>query len=199
MAGRRSVAQARDTRTAILRTAADMASVDGLDGLTVGRLASVLKMSKAGVIGHFGSKLELQLATINHAAEIFVAKVWAPVEQLEPGLPRLLGVCDTWMDYESGPTFPGGCLLASASFEFDHKPGPVHDELATRLQRWHQRLAADAATAVEAGDLPAETDPDRVAHMLWALAVSVSPNRGFHLDDEAVDHVRRSMRSLLTA
>ena len=154
-------------------------------------------MSKAGVIGHFGSKVELQLATIDYAGGVFLAKVWAPVEHLEPGLPRLLAVCDTWMDYESGPTFPGGCLIAAASFEFDSRPGPVHDALAAMLQRWHDRLAADAATAIEAGDLPPGTDPHQTAHMLWALAVSVSPNRGFHDGADAAEHVRRSMRRLL--
>lgn len=199
MAGRRSVAEARDTRDLILRSAADMASIDGLDGLTVGRLASQLSMSKAGVIGHFGSKVDLQLATIEYAREVFLARVWAPVEHVEPGLPRLLAVCDTWMDYEAGPTFPGGCLLASASFEFDSKPGAVHDALAAMLQRWHDRLAADVAIAIEAGDLPSGSDPHQTAHMLWALAVSVSPNRGFHDGTAAAQNVKRSMRSLLGA
>lgn len=197
MAGRRSVAEARDTRQAILRAAADMASVDGLDGLTVGRLATKLGMSKAGVIGHFGSKVDLQLATIEYAAGVFRAEVWVPAEHLEPGLPRLLAICDSWMSYESGPTFPGGCLLAAASFEFDSKPGPVHDALAATLRRWHDRLSADAATAIEAGDLPGDTDPDRIAHMLWALAVSVSPNRGLHQDPDAAEHVRLTMRGIL--
>lgn len=174
-----------------------MASIDGLDGLTVGRLASELSMSKAGVIGHFGSKVELQLATIEYAVSVFLAKVWAPVEHLEPGLPRLLGVCETWMDYEAGPTFPGGCLIAAASFEFDSKPGPVHDALAAMLQRWHDRLASETATAVEAGDLPTDTDPNQIAHMLWALAVSVSPNRGFHDGVDATQNVKRSMLALL--
>ena len=176
-----------------------MASVDGLDGLTVGRLASALQMSKAGVIGHFGSKVGLQLATVEYAAGVFVAQVWAPVEHLEPGLPRLLAICDSWMAYERRLTFPGGCLLASASFEFDSKPGPVQDALAARLRQWHQRLAADASAAIEAGDLPPSSDPDQVAHMLWALATSVAPHRGLHSDPDAADHVQRSMRSLLGA
>lgn len=174
-----------------------MASIDGLDGLTVGRLASELGMSKAGVIGHFGSKVALQLATIEYAGGVFLATVWAPVEHLEPGLPRLAGVCDSWMSYEAGPTFPGGCLLAASSFEFDSRPGPVHDTLAAMLKGWHDRLAADAATAIEAGDLPGTTGPDQLAHMLWALAVSVSPNRGLHGDADAAQNVKRSMLALL--
>ncbi|UYM03469.1 TetR/AcrR family transcriptional regulator [Solicola gregarius] len=199
MAGRRSVAAARDTRVAILRAAADMASIDGLDGLTVGRLASELGMSKAGVIGHFGSKTELQLATIEYAADVFRAEVWTPAEHLEPGLPRLLAICDAWMAYAGKPAFPGGCFFAAASFEYDSKTGPVHDAIAERVQRWHERLSADVATAIEAGELPTDASADRIAHSLWALAASVTPNRHLHRDTDAADHVKTSMRILLGA
>src|SRR5436189_3563837 len=96
MAGRRSVAEARDTRAAILRRAVDIASVDGLEGLTIGRLAGELDMSKAGVIGHFGSKEELQLATLDLASDIFREEVWEPVQHLPQGLPRLLAICEAW-------------------------------------------------------------------------------------------------------
>lgn len=96
MAGRRSDSDARETRRLVLRRAADIASVEGLGGVTIGRLATDLGMSKAGVIGQFGSKEALQLATIDLAAGMFREAVWAPVEEEAPGLPRLLAICRSW-------------------------------------------------------------------------------------------------------
>ena len=154
MAGRRSVVEASNTRHNILRCAADMASVEGLEGFTVGRLATALNMSKAGAIGHFGSKLELQLATLDFAAEVFRSQVWQPAQHVSAGMPRLLAICDSWMAYAGRPAFPGGCFIAAASFEFDSRPGPVHDALAAYMRRWHTQLVADVTIAVEAGDLP---------------------------------------------
>src|SRR3954452_22359147 len=115
---RRTALEARDTRDAILRRAADIGSIEGLEGVTIGRLASDLEMSKAGVIGHFGSKEELQLATLALAADLFVEQVWKPAEPLRPGLERLLGICEAWTRYADKPTLPGGCFIAAVSFEF---------------------------------------------------------------------------------
>src|SRR4051794_16708368 len=115
MAGRRSAQEARDTREGILERAAGIASVEGLEGLTIGRLATDLDMSKAGILGHFGTKEELQLETLDYAAQIFRAKVWEQAEDLRPGLERLLGICETWTRYAAGPSFPGGCFIAAAS------------------------------------------------------------------------------------
>jgi AcrR family transcriptional regulator len=197
MAGRRSAADARDTRTAILRRAADMASVDGLEGLTIGGLASELGMSKAGVIGHFGSKEELQLATLEVAAGIFRERVWAPVENLPAGLPRLMAVCESWTRYARKPPFPGGCFIAAASFEFDGRSGRVHDELAKVVKRWRKTLAAEVETAVRAGELPANTDPDQVAFSLEALAAGANPARQLQGDKLAADWSLRAMHAVL--
>jgi AcrR family transcriptional regulator len=195
--GRRSVADARDTRERILRRAADIASVEGLEGLTIGRLAGELGMSKSGVIGQFGSKEELQLATLGFAAGIFRARVWEPVRDMEPGLTRLLGVCDAWTAYAREPGFPGGCFIAAASFEFDGREGRVHDELATVVRRWRQTLAADIATAVEAGDLPAEVDPQQAAFGLEALAAGAHPARQLQGDADAASWSLRAMHAVL--
>ncbi len=161
MAGRRSLVEASNTRHKILSRAADMASVEGLEGLTLGRLAAALGMSKAGVIGQFGNKLELQLATLDFAAEVFRSEVWRPAEHAPAGLPRLLAICGSWMDYAGRPAFPGGCFIAAASFEFDSRPGPVHDALAAYMRRWHAQLVEDAEIAVKAGDLPRAPTPTR--------------------------------------
>ncbi|MGO4441726.1 TetR/AcrR family transcriptional regulator [Mycobacterium sp. 2YAF39] len=197
MAGRRSVLEAGNTRQSILNCAADMASVEGLEGITVGRLATALNMSKAGVIGHFGNKLELQLATLDFAAEVFRREVWQPAEHETAGIRRLLAICASWMEYAGRPAFPGGCFIAAASFEFDSRPGPVHDALAAHMRRWHTQLVADAEAAVAAGDLPANTDVEQLAFDLEALAARVSPNRQLYGDEGAAEHARVSMLGLL--
>ena len=174
-----------------------MASVDGLEGLTVGRLAAALNMSKAGAIGHFGSKLELQLATLDFAADVFRKEVWEPAQHVSAGMPRLRAICDSWMDYAARPAFPGGCFMAAASFEFDSRPGLVHDALAVHMRRWHAQLVADARVAVEAGDLPPSTDVEQIAFGLEALAARVSPTRELYGDERAAEHAKESMLSLL--
>ncbi|MDT5350467.1 MAG: hypothetical protein QOH91_3754 [Mycobacterium sp.] len=189
--------EASNTRHNILKCAADMASVEGLEGLTVGRLATALNMSKAGAIGHFGNKLELQLATLDFAAEVFRREVWQPAEHVTAGMPRLLAICDSWMAYAGRPAFPGGCFMAAASFEFDSRPGPVRDELAAHMRRWHAQLVDDAKIAVEAEDLPRSTDVEQLTFGLEALAARVSPARGLYGDERAADHAKESMLSLL--
>jgi AcrR family transcriptional regulator len=197
MAGRRSDAEARDTRAAILRRAADIASVEGLEGITIGRLAGELGMSKAGVIGHFGSKEALQLATLELAAEIFRQRVWAPVEHQPAGLPRLLAICESWTRYAKRPPFTGGCFIAAASFEFDGRSGRVHDALAKVVKRWRKTLTAEVETAVRAGELPAETDPEQVAFSLEALAAGANPARQLQGNRHAADWSLRAMHAVL--
>ncbi len=197
MAGRRSVAVALDTRRRILSLAADMASVEGLEGLTVGRLATAMDMSKAGVIGHFGTKLALQLATLDHAAEVFRTEVWLPSAGQQEGLPRLVAICRSWMEYAGRPAFPGGCFLAAASFEFDSRPGPVRDALIAYLRRWHDTLVREISAAVAAGDLPDGTDADQLAGALEAVAARVTPTRELYGDDRAAAHAEELMLKLL--
>jgi AcrR family transcriptional regulator len=192
MAGRRSVAAALDTRRTILQRSAEIASVDGLEGLSIGQLANDLEMSKAGVIGHFGSKEELQLATIDLGAEIFRTLVWDPVVPVERGLARLLAVCDTWTSYSSNPPFPGGCVMATASMEFAGRTGRVHDRLATYFDLWHQTLVA-----VEHGELPPETDADTMAFSLQALTAAIKTAKYLSADPEAEARCRSAMRALL--
>ena len=197
MPGRRSAVDALETRSAILRRAADIASVDGLEGLTIGRLASELDMSKSGVIGQFGSKEELQLATLEYAADVFREQVWEPVRHLEPGLPRLLGVCEAWTSYAAGDCFTGGCFIAAAQFEWDGRDGRVRDALAAFTGQWRAALVADIETAIAAGDLPADTDPEQVAYSLEALAIGMNPARLLHGDTNVGAWTLQAMRAVL--
>lgn len=197
MSPRRSVAEAAGTRAAILARAVDVASLHGLEGLTIGTLAVDLRMSKAGVVGPFGSKEALQLAALERAVEIFTERVWRPAAGAEPGLPRLRALCETRIAYLSEPCFPGGCFLAGASPEFDNRPGPVRDAIAAALDRWHGALEADVRTAVAAGDLPAGTDPPQLVFELEAFAVAANQAIQLHADPAAPDRYRHAIARLL--
>ena len=197
MPGRRSDADTRDTRAAILRQAADIGSVDGLERVTIGRLAADLGMSKAGVIGHFGSKEELQLATVAVASDIFRLAVWEPVASETPGLPRLLAVCASWTAYADDPPYPGGCFLNTTSMEFAGRDGPVHDALSHSFRLWHATLRHDVVTAKKAADLPTATDPDQVVFMIAALAAEVKPAKLLLGHTGAASMALRSMRAVL--
>ena len=195
---RRSAAAVAETRSAVTEAAAQRASVEGLGGLTIGGLAGEVDMRKSSVFSLFGSKEDLQLATLEAAVESFRREVWEPVAALEPGLPRLLALCDTWIDYHRREVMPGGCFLTTATVEFDARPGPLRDEVAETMERWLKVLQREAAVAIEAGDLPADADPADIAFELNALAAAGS--YGFQLwrDPEVFARARRSMRRVLT-
>lgn len=195
---RRSAAAVADTRAVALDVAVRRASVDGLEGLTIGRLAEDLAMSKSGLFGLFGSKEELQVATFDAAVEHFMREVWRPVARREPGLPRLLALIDRWLGYHRRRTLPGGCFVTTATVEFDARPGPLRDAVARARERMHAALAADVRAAVDAGDLPAGTAPRDVAFALYALASAAST--GIQLGDPGAHaRARRCMRALLGA
>lgn len=188
---------ARSTREKILRKAADIASVEGLGGISIGRLAAELDMSKSGVIGHFGSMEELQLATIDLGSEIFRGLVWDPALPEPRGRPRLLAVCDTWSAYSANPPYPGGCLIATASMEFAGQVGAVHERLAGYLNLWHRTLAGEVRYAIEHGQLSAATDADTVAYILQALTSSIKTAKYLSAVPEAADRCRKAMRAVL--
>jgi AcrR family transcriptional regulator len=196
---RRSVADTARTRTAILERSVAMASVEGLEGLTIGRLAADLEMSKAGVLGHFGTKEELQLAALDAAAEVYRREIWDRAVDAAPGRPRLLAIGDAWLDYLSRDVFPGGCFVTAASCEFDDRPGRVRDALSAMHRRWMDVLAHEARTAVAAGELPRGTDPEDVAFGLNAIAMGVNQARHLAGDAAAPERGWRAMRALLGA
>jgi AcrR family transcriptional regulator len=196
---RRSVADAARTYAAILDRAVDLASIEGLEGLTIGRLATDMNMSKAGVLGHFGTKEELQLATLETALGVYAREVWAPAREAAPGRARLLATADAWLDYLTRDVFPGGCFVTAASTEFDDRPGRVRDALVAAYRQWLDLLADEARTAIRAGELPRSTDPQDVAFGLNAIAMGVNQARHLFGDEAAAERAWRAMRSLLGA
>jgi AcrR family transcriptional regulator len=193
---RRSTADVAGTRTAVLDAAVRRASVEGLEGLTIGRLADELSMSKSGLFGLFGSKEELQVATFERAVADFTREVWSPVARREPGLPRLRALLDRWLAYHRRRVLPGGCFVTTATIEFDARPGPLRDAVARTRRRMHAVLEADIRTAVEAGDLPTGTDPADVAFALYAIISAAS--QAIQLDEPGASaRARRCMRALI--
>jgi AcrR family transcriptional regulator len=194
---RRSTAQVADSRAAIVAAAVDQASLYGLEGVTIGKLATELEMSKSGLIGHFGSKEGLQLAALAQAAAIFTREVWEPVEKRPPGTARLLALCDSWLSYLRRDVFPGGCFLTTASVEFDARSGPVHDAIAAQMRRWLGVLEAEVAAARAAGELPSDIDPADAAFALNAVAVGANCAYQLHRDRRALARARRAMHRVL--
>jgi len=194
---RRSAAAVAETRAAVTRAAVDRASVEGLEGLTIGALADQTRMRKSSVFSLFGSKRELQLSTLEAAVEQFRREVWDPVADEEPGLARLLALCERWLSYHQREVMPGGCFLTTATIEYDARPGPMRDEIARTMKMWLRVLEREAAAAIEAGELPPETDAADVAFQLNALAAAAS--YGFQLwrDPKVFDRARRSIRAVL--
>src|SRR5256714_4350568 len=143
------------TRQQILDAAVDIASVEGLEGLSIGRLALKLEMSKSGLFAAFGSKQDLQLAAVDHAAEIFVEQVVRRAMAAPRGLPRLWSLCESKLEYMQREVFRGGCFFAAASAEVDGRPRPVRDRIAGHMKGWGEVLAGAAQRAKDEGHLPA--------------------------------------------
>ncbi len=188
------------TRTTILQTAAGLASVDGLDGLSIGRLATELAMSKSGLFAHFGSKEELQLATIEEARQLYAREVIEPARAAGVGIMRLQALCEAFLSYLERAVFPGGCFFASAMAEFDSKaPGPVRDRIALCQDQWMSTLERAARQAEEREELRAGADPGQLAFELEAALLSA--NWYFHLFNDAtyLDRARRAVRARLAS
>jgi AcrR family transcriptional regulator len=194
---RSTAAEAAQTRSAIIQAGARQASVEGLEGLTIGRLADTLGLSKAGVIGPFGSKQELQLAVLTSATDLFAVKVWEPVAELPAGARRLRATAERWIEYLSDCPLPGGCFITTASTEWDARPGRVRDAVATHQRRWLRTLAADAEVAIRAGELPAEPGPEELAYTLNALMMGLNQAVQLFADPEAPVRARRAVDRLL--
>ena len=162
------------TRESILRVAVDLASVEGLEGLTIGRLADELKMSKSGLFAHFGSKEELQLATIEMARQIFVEHVVRPALAGPEGIQRLIILCQGWLGHVEGKVFKGGCFFTAASLEFDSRGGPVRDAIAATMKTWLSTLARAVEGAKKARHLKASIDPEQFAFEIYSLAMGAN-------------------------
>jgi AcrR family transcriptional regulator len=152
-----------------------MASEEGLEGLTIGRLSTELGLSKSGLFGHFGSKEELQLATVDAAARIFYDRVVGPSTELPDGLERLHAMCTLWVRYLEDEVFKGGCFFAAATAEFDGRPGPVRDKLRQGQEALSAELMRQATVAGAA-------EPEQLAFEIHSIVLGA--NAGYQLFGE---------------
>src|SRR5215469_5861175 len=161
--------QASETRQEILAKAMDIASAEGLENLSVGRLASEMAMSKTGVFSHFGSKRAIQLATVEAAKEVFLEQVAHPSLQKARGIPRLMAMLSNWLNYVERIVFRGGCFFAAASAEFDSRPGAVRNQIAALTKAWLVGLEDEIRFAKSNGQLRSSVDPAQLAFELHSF------------------------------
>src|SRR6516165_9623449 len=189
--------QASKTRKEILRTSMDIASAEGLEGLSIGRLATELQMSKTGIFAHFGTKEQLQLATVEAAKQVFLEQVVQPALAHPRGIPRLRAMLENWIGYVERIVFRGGCFFAAASAEFDSRPGPVRDEIANLTKAWLIALQDEIAFARSSKQLKTDADPVQIAFELhayvqeanWAFKL-FNDESAFRLSRRAIaDHI----------
>ena len=191
-APRHTRADGERTRAAILRAAASLATLEGLEGLSIGHLAAAIGMSKSGLYAHFGSKQELQLATVDEAERIFNEEVVQPALTARPGRAQLAAACEAYFGYLEGRVFPGGCFFAATALEMGARPGPVKDRVAAIQSGFTALLSTFAATALEQQELPVGEEPDRLAFELHALLLAAD-TKFVLLDDLAVLDLARQV------
>lgn len=182
------------THEAILDAAMALASIEGLSGLTIGRLARELGISKSGLFAHFRSKQRLQQETIEAARAVFEREVLGPGLDAPEGLPRLESLCEAYLSYLERGVFPGGCLFAQLLAEFDARTGPLRDGVAAAHGEWLALLTGLAETARRQGELEGSSDPDQLAFDLYAAMELANYLSILHRDRSFIERGRKSVR-----
>ena len=187
-------------RARVVEQAAQLATIEGIEGISIGRLAHVTGIAKSSVYALFGSKEELQLATINAARDSFIVEVVAPaLDATEPGRHRLLALCEGYLSYVERRVFPGGCFFVSASAEVGGRSGRVHDEVARIQQQWRDVLGREASAAVDRGELPVDTDPQQLAFELGVILAGTNIVSVLHDDLAVIGRARSAVESRLSS
>ena len=185
------------SRDAILREAARLVTVEGIDGLSIARLAEAVGLSKSGLFAHFKSKEELQLATIETADRIFRDEVVAPARAKGPGLERLRALCDEFLAHLERGVFPGGCFFTSAAAELSPRPGPVREAIAASYREWIGLLEEQAEKAKELGELDASTDTPQLVFELNGMLIVANIFYFLFEDAAELERARRGVRKRL--
>ncbi len=184
------------TRSVVLTEAARLATLVGLDGLSIGGLARAAGMSKSGVYAHFGSKQDLQLATIESARATFTEEVLRPALAAPRGIPRLLAACDEFLSHVERRVFPGGCFFSAAAVDVASWPGPVRDAISTQRAEWLAVLERLAREAQELGELDPGEDPAQLAFELQAVTASANTTFTLEGDPAVLERARTATRKL---
>jgi AcrR family transcriptional regulator len=194
--GRRRRADGERSREKILQAAAELATIEGLNGLSIGRLADAVGMSKSGLYAHFRSKEELQLATVETASRILSSEL-EPGMAAPAGTARIVALCDAFLSHVERRVFPGGCFFASGAAELATQPGRVRDAIATSYRDWIALLQDEVRTAQAAGEIDSREDPEQLVFELNGILVAA--NVFFLLFDEPaeLERARRGVRERL--
>ncbi|MET7619362.1 TetR/AcrR family transcriptional regulator [Streptomyces sp. NPDC005408] len=193
------VERGNQTRRLVLEHTMNIASVEGLEGLSLGRIATELRLSKSGVFALFGSKEELQLATVRAAIDVYVDHVVRPTRELPPGAARLWALCRHWLDYSANRVFTGGCFFHAVTAEFDARTGPVHDAIAKARADWVRYVERTIDEARLAGGLDAELDVPLLAFEIIALMEAANTESVLNNDNSAYDKAERGILGRLRA
>jgi AcrR family transcriptional regulator len=196
-APRRPRADGERTRSAILHAAVSLATVDGLEGLSIGNLAAAIGMSKSGLYAHFGSKQELQLATVEEAGRNFTDEVIRPARAAPAGRAQLEAVCEAFFQHLQRRTFPGGCFFAGAVLEMGTRPGPVKEAVADFQAGFVDLIRGFAATAIEQNELSPGDDPSQLAFELNGIILATDANFVLRDDPAVLDLARQVVRRRL--
>jgi AcrR family transcriptional regulator len=186
------------TRVAILDEALKIASRLGLEGLTIGSLADATGMSKSGLFAHFGSREDLQLAVLEHAAQLYGEKVFIPVLKIERGLPRLRALFARWLDWTIESGLPGGCIMISTAIEYDDRPGPIRDAAIANQHRGNAITQKAVRLAIEEGHLGPETDPEQISFEMLGIVLASHNHRRLLGDKEARKRALTAFEQLIS-
>ncbi len=193
----KSISHGNKIRLEILRVSTDIASAEGLEGLTIGRLAKDAGMSKSGLFAHFGSKEDLQLATLEAAALTFAEQIIEPTANVEPGVKRLVAMLEAWIQSVEKSNYRGGCLFFSASAEMDDRPGKVRDLLAELTESWVIALNNEAKLAVRLGELREDCNVELLIFQIHGFVQEANWFYRLHNEKRAFDWARKSIDQIL--
>jgi AcrR family transcriptional regulator len=196
---RRQRSDGARSREAILREATRLVTIDGIEGLSIARLADAVGMSKSGLFAHFHSKEELQLATIEAADDIFRAEVIDPAHEAAPGLARVRALCEAFLTHLERGVFPGGCFFASVTAEIDTHPGPVRDAAMATVASWFAEVEAAVKDAQDERALGSRESPDQIAFELNAFLLLANAQYVATADPSTLDRARRAINRALIA
>jgi AcrR family transcriptional regulator len=194
----RAVSKGEQTREAILVHALGLATRIGFEGLTIGRLAEDLHMSKSGLFAHFRSKEALQLEILRMAGARMIDTVVKPALAVPRGEPRVRALFERWLEWERSPSLPGGCPFMAASFELDDRPGPVRDFVVQNLRDWMDTLAGAARIAVQEGHFRADLDCEQFAHDCQGIGLGFVHASRLMRDPKARARAQSAFEALLS-
>ncbi len=194
---RRTRADGERSYQLIVNAAARLATIEGLEGLSIGRLADEIGMSKSGLYAHFDSKQDLQLAAIDAAEAIYTSEVVTPAMQAPAGSKRLESLCERYLSYVERGVFPGGCFFAATAAEWDSRRGPIRDRVRTVLDGWTQLLETNLSEAQQQGDLQQDTDLRQIAFEINALLHEANGHYLLFRDDAALERARNAIQHRL--